>query len=382
MKKDKKTIAFFIPSLEGGGAEKNIINFFKNLNESEYNVSLILAEKQGDFLKFVPTWVKIFDLKTKSRAYFLIFLKLIEYFKNESPDILVSAFPHFNIICLIAKQVAKSKTKIIITEHINLSSLSKNASSVFNSFISRFVLPFFVKSFYPKSDAIICVSNGVAEDLLKIAKENLEITVINNPIDIEEIEVLAKEPVDNKWFLEKEIPVLTMAGRLNKQKDYPTAFQALKLINKKRKVRLVVLGKGPEEQKLKELALNLGLSDKVLFLGFQNNPYKYISKSSIFVLSSVAEGFGNVLVEAMACGVPVISTDCPFGPNEIIENNENGILVSVGDSVAIANTVLKILDEEVFKNKLIIEGKTRAKYFSAKTSVEKYKNIFEKLCAE
>ena len=142
---------------------------------------------------------------------------------------------------------------------------------------------------------------------------------------------------------------------------------------------MVVLGKGPEEKKIKLLAHKLGLSDNILFLGFQKNPYKYIKKAEVFVLSSFHEGFGNVIVEAMACGTPVVSTNCMSGPREIIENGENGILFPVADQKALAEAVLKVLNNPSLSYKLSEQGKKRAEYFSIEKSVKKYEEIFDKL---
>lgn len=379
MNLDIKKIAFFLPSLEGGGTEKNAINLFKNIDRQEYDVSFVLAEKKGEFLKLVPKEVKIVDLETKTKAYFKVFLKLIKYFRKETPDILVSAFPHFNIMCLVAKIITGSKTKIIITEHLGIFTLPKTASSRINSFVSRFLLPFCIKIFYPKSDAIICVSIGVSGDILKIVKKQINLSVIYNPIDINEIKKLAEEPFDDSWFVVTKTPIIIMTGRLNKQKDYPTALMALKIINEKKEARLVILGKGKEKNNLKELVSKLGLNDKVLFLGFKDNPFKYIKHSSVFVLSSLSEGFGNVLVEAMACRIPVVSTDCDFGPREIIENNKNGFLVPIKNPIAMAEAVLKILNNSDIKNNLIEEGEKRAEDFSAEKITKEYENIFKEI---
>ena len=214
----RKKISFFIPSLEGGGAEKNTINLLRNINREEYDLSLVLAEKKGDFIKYIPQELEVFDLMVGSRAYILVFLKLINYLRKKRPDILVSSFPHFNIICLIAKKLANSKTKIIITEHVGLIRLYKNASSALNSFFAKYIMPFFIRFTYPTADAIICVSQGVANDLNKITGKNLNLSAIHNPIDIQEIVKMSEVPVSEKLFADKKTPVIIMVGRLVKEK--------------------------------------------------------------------------------------------------------------------------------------------------------------------
>ena len=164
-----------------------------------------------------------------------------------------------------------------------------------------------------------------------------------------------------------------------KCKDYPNIFRAFSLILQKEPARLVILGRGPEKEKLIQLADKLDLSKNIAFLGFQKNPYKYMKKASVFVLSSLQEGFGNVIIEAMACGTPVVSTNCPAGPDEIIENGKNGILVSVGDYKELAKAIQKVLNSPFLRKKFSDEGKNRAQDFSIINSVKQYEEVFLKI---
>ncbi|MCX6718072.1 MAG: glycosyltransferase [Candidatus Staskawiczbacteria bacterium] len=374
--KERRTIAFFFPSFEIGGAERNALNLLCSLNAKDYAFSLVLAEKKGGFVDKVPKNVIITGLDAK--GYLRTFLNLKNYLKNNQPDILVSAFPHFNIICILAVKLSKAKTKIVITEHIALLSLPKIASSPLNSFVSRFFLPVFIRLFYLKADQVICVSKGVAEDILKIAPVE-KLKVIYNPIVNDNLINLSNEKVSHKWLINNDIPVVAAAGRLASQKDYPMLFKAIEIVLLKKSVRLIILGEGPEELKLKKMVETLGLSKNVDFLGFQSNPYKYIKKSSVFVLSSVAEGFGNVLVEAMACGVPVVSTRCPFGPDEIIEDNKSGILVPVQNPKALAEALLRILNNKALAKMFSNAGRKRAEFFSVEKSAKEYEKVFNRL---
>jgi len=307
------------------------------------------------------------------------FLKLIRYFYKEKPDIFISAFPHINIVSIMARDLSGAKAKVVITEQITVSILKRTARNLSRRLVARFILPYLIRFIYPRAEAIICVSRGVADDLSKIIHSSDKIGVIYNPIAISKIDKLAQDSVDHPWFFDLKIPVILMVGRLNKTKDYLNLLKAFKLVIQKRPARLTILGKGPEEKKIKLFAYKLGLSDNILFLGFQENPYKYMKRASVFVLSSFHEGFGNVIVEAMACGTPVVSTDCMSGPGEIIENGENGILVPVANYKALAEAVLRVLDNPFLARKLSEQGKKRAEYFSIERSVKKYEEIFDKL---
>jgi len=195
----------------------------------------------------------------------------------------------------------------------------------------------------------------------------------------DELYNLAKEPVEHPWFNNKEIPIIIAVGRLTKAKDYPTFLRAFSLICKKRKAHLVILGEGEERKNLENLIHKLNLPENVAFLGFQKNPYKYMQKASVFVLSSKREGFPNVIVEAMTCGVPVISTNCQSGPNEIIKNGENGILVPVGDEKALAEAILKVLNNHSLRQKFSEQGRKKAQDFTAEKSIKEYEKLFQEV---
>jgi len=380
IKKEKIAVAFFLPSLEPGGTERNVVNLVNNIDREKYAVSLVLGIAEGDFIKDINSNISIISLHT--RRSIATFFKLITYFKKNQPDIFISAFPRVNVICIVAKIFSKSKTKIIITEHSVFSLLPIIAKTFWRGMFARFFMSSICSYLYQKAEAVICVSKGIADDILKTVNRSLKIEVIYNPVITSNIYQLAQAPINHPWFSDSKIPVIIAVGRLVKCKDYPTLFLAFSSVIQKQPVRLVILGRGPEEYKLKQLINKLGLSQNVAFLGFQENPYKYMKKASVFVLSSLQEGFGNVIIEAMACGVPVVSTNCPTGPGEIIENMKNGILVPVGDQESMAEAILKILQNPVLAQEFSVAGKERAKFFSVEKSVSAYQEIFQAVIYE
>jgi len=372
----KIKIAFFLPNLEGGGAERNVVNLLNNLNKEKYDLSIVLGKKEGAFIGEIPEYVSLVNFGLKSSYSLVLFLKLIKYFRQEKANIFVSAFPRFNIISLLARIFSGSKIKIIITEHTTFSFLPLTAKVISHKLFARFPLPVLIKSIYPKADAIICVSKGVAIDLCKFIHCLDKIRVVYNPITNQKIKDLAEEEINHPWFFDSQIPIILAIGRLAKTKDYPNLIGAFKKILDKMPANLVILGEGSEREKLEKLAYKLGLSNNIAFLGFQSNIYKYIKRASVFVLSSLQEGFGNVIIEAMACGTPVVSTDCLSGPREIIEHGKNGILVPVADKEILAMAIINVLNSPELRNKFSEAGEKRAEHFSIEKSVKEYERIF------
>ena len=373
----KIAVTFFLPSLECGGTERNTINLINALPKEEYALSVLLAEKKGDFVKDVPAHVSLVSLEAP--GLWSIFFLLAAYFKSRQADVFVCAFPRFNAVALLAKMVSGGKTKLVITEHLSFSLLSKNAKTASHRFIARFLFPYFIAWFYPKADAIICVSKGIADEIGALTGRGAHISVIYNPVAEDKIGQLAQESVDHPWFADASVPVIVMVARLSKTKDQPTLFRALDIIAKKQPIRLALVGDGPEKQKLVDLARQLGLSEKIAFLGFQDNPYKYMKQAAVFVLSSLQEGFGNVIVEAMACAAPVVATDCQSGPAEIIQDGVNGLLVPVQDPEALAGAIMKVLHSPGLAKQLSTEGIKRAEFFSVAKSVHEYEKVFTSL---
>lgn len=357
-------------------------NFIHSLNKEKYAMSFIGVNVKESFNDRVSkdVFLTSFYIPIKFPLFKLpiVLFKLMVHLKKEKPDILVSAAPLVNVISIMAKVISGAKTKVILTEHNVFSLLAADVLSPYKRFAARFILPFFMRIFYPQADALVCVSKGVAEDLCKVINYKNKVQVIYNPVFGGDIYGLSEEHVDHPWFLNKT-PIILAAGRLVSQKDYPTLLKSFKLVVRKKPARLIILGEGALREKLEDLILELGISENVAFLGFVDNQYKYIKRASVLVLSSAHEGFGNGIVDAMALGVPVISTDCKSGPNEIIEDGKSGILVPVGDYNAMSEAILKVLNSASLWQKLSLEGRKRAECFSFKTRVKEYEELFQKI---
>jgi len=233
-----------------------------------------------------------------------------------------------------------------------------------------------VRHLYPHADRIIAIAKGVKRDLLDFLSLHSEkVSVVYNAIDIAAIDRLKREEVSHPWF-QDDIPVLLACGRLAFPKNYPLLLKAFTKVQRYIKAKLLILGEGEEKGSLENLVRELRIKDNVIFLGFQRNPYKFMAKSHVFILSSSREGFPNVLIEAMACGLPVISTRCPSGPDEIITNEVNGMLVPVGNVDALATAIIRLLKDDQLRRRLSEAGRRRAQDFRAEKMMAEYERVF------
>lgn len=360
-----KRIAFFLPNLHGGGAQRVAINLLKGMSEKDIplDLDLVLAEAEGPYLNQVPDRVRIVNLAT-GRVLKAI-LPLSSYLRKNRPSALLSHLNHVNVVALLARNLANTNTRLVVVEHNTLSAVKGNLIR------GRFVPPL-MKLLYPSADAVVGVSKGVSQDLeckLSLAKGKV-VTIYNPVVDIE---LLAKAKVfpDHPWFQQAEQPVFLAVGRLSMQKDFLTLIKAFALLRKQIIARLIILGEGELRTELEETINNLGISEDVSLPGFVENPYAYMSKATAFILSSRWEGLPTVLIEAMACGCPVISTDCPSGPREILEDGQFYPLVPIGDVESLSQAMLKVIQQPLSRNIFI----KRSMNFSFEKAVSKYLDV-------
>ncbi|PSN16423.1 glycosyl transferase [filamentous cyanobacterium CCT1] len=339
-------ISLFLDNLEEGGVQRAIVNLARGFLAQGLKVDIVLQRAEGPFIKQVPPSVKIVDLRSpRLRASVGV---LADYLRQAQPKAMLASIHYSTEIAILAKYWAKSSTKIVVCEQGSLGPLQKMRVPINNPLAFLGLTPdrptSLVKYFYPWADGIVAVSQGAAEDLAHVGNLSLkDIQVIYNPVITPDLIGKASEPIEHPWFADKEIPVILSVGRLVPQKDFPTLIQGFAKTLKLYTSRLVILGSGPDRAQLEELIHELGLEENVALLGHVQNPYKYMAQSSVFVLSSVWEGLGNVLIEAMAMGTPVISTNCKSGPSEILANGQYGHLTPVGDSDALAEAILDVL---------------------------------------
>lgn len=367
---EKKKLLFVISSLVGGGSERVITTILNHLNKEKYEISLVLFIKGGHYLSQIPDDVKLYDLKKKSRFSFLrLIFCLNGLFRKIKPNTVISFMAYTNLVVLLAKFLSGCKFNLVISIRTNL-----GYANLFAKF--KRIKYFLYKRTFNFADHIVVPSVGIKKDLEKtFGIDQKKINIINNPIDLEKIKELKEELVED-LEIEKCKPFLITVGSLTRPKGYHYLLRAFSIIKKEIDEKFLILGTGKDEAKLKSLVNELGIREEVFFLGFQKNPYKFMKTASIFIISSIWEGFPNVILEAMVCGVPVISTDCPFGPREIITNGKNGILVPPADEKALSEAILALLKDSALRRNFSEEGKKRAEDFRIEKIIPQYEELF------
>lgn len=325
--------------------------------EAGVNVDVVLAKAEGPYLSEVSSRVRLIDLDRARVSRSLP--RLIGYLRRERPTTLLSALNHANVVAAVAVALARTRTRIFVSEHNSIS------QSMAQGGIKKHLLLRAMAYTYARVEKVIGVSTGVTEDLrnaLRLPAEKL--ITIYNPI-------VTQRLIEKSWENVDAIPsgpMVLAVGRLTKQKDYPTLLRAFRRLSPSGGTRLVILGDGELRDDLTQMVQHLGLAERVLLPGFVENPYAWMRKADLFVLSSAWEGLPTVLVEAIACGAPVVSTDCPSGPSEILEGGRWGDLVPVGDEIALADAIARGLD-----NAKPAAG--RALDFAASIAVERYLRV-------
>jgi glycosyltransferase involved in cell wall biosynthesis len=331
-------IAFFLPSVRGGGAQRVIVNLAQGFAERGLPVDVVLATAEGVFLDQLPPSVRVVDLR--ARRLLRSIAPLTSYLRRERPRVLVSSMSHANLVALFAARLAMRATPVMVTVHNTMSQSTPDQGGLAGRLSSRLL-----RTFYPWATSVVAVSRGAADDLARTSGLPRErVKVVYNPVITPAMLALARRPPDHPWFGVAEPPVILGVGRLTRQKDFPTLIRAFADLRRGRPARLIILGDGEDRPGLESLIGELGLAHDVALPGFRDDAMAYMAASALFVLSSGWEGLPTVLIEALAAGTRVVSTDCPSGPREILQDGRLGALVPVGDVPALARAMGHALD--------------------------------------
>ena len=379
-RKTNNNIAVFMPNFSAGGAEKVTINLVNEFLKRGIYLDLIVIEAKGPYLDLLSKEVKIFDLSESSFITKLgfRFLKpiilpyfLAKYLQRRNIHLLVTSLHLPTIISLIVKKYFFKKIKIIIFLHCSLK-MELSKQNLRNRIIAKIA-----KSLLPIADSIVTVSQDLEEEIKShIPSVARLLQTIYNPIDISYIsrQATKTENLSHPWIDRQSYRIILTVGRLVLQKDLTTLIKAFaEVIRSCSSSRLIILGEGPEKSRLKDLARRLKVHGFIDFVGFQHNPYSWMAKADVFVLSSLYEGLPSVLIEAMACETQVVSTNCPHGAGEILQNGTLGRLVPVGNHKQLAHAILDTLHRPTSSNLL----KERAKDFSIPQAIEAYDKLFQ-----
>ncbi|WP_461180155.1 glycosyltransferase [Virgibacillus kimchii] len=366
MKKIK--VIFFIYQMGAGGAARTMLNILNNMDRTKFTPVLVTLDYDGSYENYINEDIKFIKLKTKRlRSAILPLAKVI---RTEKADIVFSTIPNYNTIAIAARVLSFTRAKNIVRE----------AAYLGGSFRANMKLRV-MGMLYKLTSQVVALSYGVKENIVRRYKVKPEkIRVIYNPVDVDNIAAhMEKGEIDpeHEEVFRGDAKVLITAGRLVKDKDHETLINAFAKVNEKMNARLVILGEGELEEPLKNQAKSLHLQDYIHFLGFQQNPYVYFKHADLFVLSSIREGFGHVLTEALATGTPIVSTDCRPGAMEVLDSGAYGILCKTGDANDMAEKIISTLKlDQKQTQKMIDKGISRANEFHARKIVKEYEETF------
>ena len=371
----KKTVCIVCPNLAGGGVERMVLHLLLHLNRQKYKLLFVLFEKKGVYLDQVPKDVKILCLHKKHKfSQFKIVMSLaFHVFYKIKPDIVMSFMLVPNILTLLSRCFAWHRPRVII-------SIRNNPDRDLQTQKMKGFKKGLMKLLYPRADGITVISRGIKESLVQnygFKAEN--ITVVHNGVHIKQVTTLAAERPRDDLFIHTDVHYITACGRLTLQKGFSYLIQAFRGISDATNALLYIFGEGEERERLTGLIHRLDMTQRIFLPGFIPNPFPYIAGSDLFILSSLYEGFGNVVVEAMACNTPVIATDCPYGPGEIIEHGISGILVPPGDVEKMSAAILRVMGNKELRRSLAVEGKKRVEDFSLERMVGGYEGVCGKL---
>lgn len=375
-------VALAIPHLWGGGAERTTLRIARGLLERGHRVDVVVFRDGPVGGIELPEGARYFALKPERRGWlqdrrlivrafglraaFCISGTLVgqsrgfaKYLDRENPDCVIPSLPKMKVAAFIAGYISSRDQSIVPIVHSNLSNRPRKYLYLYSIM-------------FPSSEKIIAVSDGVSGDLIsRLGLKKGLVERIYNPVVSNCIDALADNEAGHPWLHDGGPPIVLAAGRLSRVKDFPTLLNAFAEAARTRSMRLIVLGDGRWRRRLEKRARKLGVADRVCFNGWVDNPFPFMRRASVFVLSSRYEGFGNVLVEALACGCPCISTDCPHGPAEILENGRIGPLVRVGDATALAREICHALDSPPDKASL----RNRSRMFGVDDAIERYERL-------
>ncbi len=364
-------VLIFTISLGSGGAEAQALRVANHLPRNGFDVELAVMRGGGSYEPMLADDVPLHVLDGSNLIGKAIRLrKLVRRLK---PDVVCSFLEIPNLMAAWA-------TRGVDGTHL-AACVQAPPTITWSGGGWRPILRAMVSRYYSRAEKIIAISYGVAEDIARMAPAaERHTTTIHNAGTDERVETGAAQPLEPDDILPGG-PLVVGCGRLVEQKGYPYLIDAFALVRKDvPDAELWILGQGPDRPEIEKQIADLSLGESVRLLGFRDNPFRYMAAADLFVLSSIFEGFGNVVAEAMACGTAVVSTDCPYGPSEIISDGVSGLLVPTRDPPALAAAMVRVLKNPKLRAKLAKEGKLRSRDFDASAITQRYAQVFEELC--
>ncbi|SDY15126.1 glycosyltransferase [Nitrosomonas sp. Nm58] len=377
-------VAVFLSGLTGGGAQRRSLLLARGFVARGCAVDLIVVHAEGPFRTAVAPGIRLLALEPcASRLPVIRRIKglwvisslfaLARYLATTRPDVLLATSIPANLAALWGRTLSRTHTPTVITANLNLT----KATAKWGALVAK-RLRWLIARAYGGAQAVIAISRGVADDLITVTGiPEKRVFSIYNPLDLERVTRQSRETVEHPWLAVGAPPVVLAVGKLKRQKDYPTLVQAFARVRAHREARLVILGEGEERARIERLVKILGVEADVYLPGFVENPFAWMARVSVFVLASAWEGLSNVLLEALACGCTIVSTDCPSGPREILADGAFGHLVPVGDDAALAAAIAAALSAPAQRER----SAARAAEFGFDAAVERYLAVLRRVSA-
>lgn len=373
----RRKICFVLPSLAGGGAERAAVHILNALDDQQWDRSMYLFDRVGPYLDEVSPAIRVSAGTDHSR--WGRWRALRRFIRETRPEIVVSFLSYFSV--LTAARAAGVGARVVFNQQTPMTAFLADGDYPWRGAWHRRVFTLVTRTGYAAADLVVATSRGVAEDLQAAFGVNpAHVRVVPNPVDLERVTAAAKEPLDAEFQAQWTSPVIVAAGRLAEAKNYPLLIDAMALLRQRIPARLFILGQGELEGAIRVRIAERGLTDAVVLCGFHRNPWKFIAKADVFALTSHYEGFGNVLVEAMACGVPVVAT-ASAGTRDIIRDGDDGLLVTTHDAASVASALERVLGDRELRGRMSAAAREHAVDFALNVVASKYHAVFDGVLA-
>ena len=367
-------VCFVIPTLTGGGAERVAVTVLSALNAARYERTLyVFSAADGVYFDRLGSGIQV--VVATHRSWLMRLWELAGFLRATRPAIVMPFLSYF--ITALAVWLSGARARVVFNQGTPTSGFLDDPDFRWHGGWRQRVFALMTRFFYRRADAVVVTSQGVAEDLATgYGVPRTHMRVLHNPVDLDAVARADASRVPPRRAGER---VIVSAGRLARVKNFPLLIEALDLLNGEMPVSAWILGDGEERSRLERLAAASRAAGRVTFAGFQPQPWAWMAHADVFVLTSVYEGFGNVLIEAMACGVPVVATRSP-GTSEIITSGVNGLLVE-HTAAAVAGAVLQLLRDEALRRRLIDQARQDVRHYATPAVAQRYEQLFDELVA-
>ena len=372
----RNKVCFVLPSLAGGGAERAAVQILNGLDRTRWDRSIYLFRAEGPYLGQLSSEVRLQTGASTSRLG--RWRELRRFIAATNPDLVVAFLSYFTV--LSAVRAALTGAKVIFNQQTPMSAFLADADYEWRRPLRRRGFTAVTRIGYAAADLVIATSRGVARDLGEaFGVDPSRVRVVPNPVDVAAVQAAAAEPLEAADEQRWRRPVIVAAGRLADAKNYPLLIEALALVRMQVPATLFVLGQGERADDLRRLAAERGLGDVIVWCGFQANPWKYMARADVFALTSRYEGFGNVVVEAMACGVPVVTTRSP-GTEDIVRDGVDGLLTRHTPD-AVAASLTRLLSDAAERDRMAAAARASACRFATPVIAQSYDAVFAEALA-